>query len=92
MSERAMVTDLEMRFHKAMIGIYETAKDKCSYNAMRFLQMLSEKGGPATAHTLLATSTPSEGFTALWECGRLDLTVEAHVLKPEFSVLFTEEE
>lgn len=86
------MTDLEMRFHKAMIGIYESAKDECHYNATRFLQMLSEKGGLATARTLLTTPTPSEGFTALWECGRLDLTVEAHVLKPEFATLFTEEE
>ncbi len=75
-----------------MIAIHESAKDECHYNAARFLQMLSEKGGPATARTLLATSTPSEGFTALGERGRLDLTVEAHVLCPEFTTLFTEEE
>lgn len=84
--------DLEMRFQKAMIGIYESAKDECRYNATRFLQMLSEKGGLATARTLLAISSPSEGFTVLWECGRLDLSLEAHVLKPEFAALFTEEE
>lgn len=86
------MTDLEMRFHRAMVGIYESAKDECNYNATRFLQMLSERGGLATARALLATSAPSEGFTALWLCGRLDLTVEAHVLKPEFATLFTEEE
>jgi len=84
--------DLERRFHRAMIGVYETAKDACRYNATRFLQMLSTRGGLATAKALLATRDPSEGFTKLWECGRLDLTVEAHVLKPEFAPLFTDKE
>jgi hypothetical protein len=29
-----------------------------------------------------------KGFTALWSHQRLDLTVEAHVLRDEFAVLF----
>ncbi len=86
------MTELEVRFHRAMIGIYERAKEECGYNATRFLGMVSERGGLATARTLLATDKPSDGFTALWECGRLDLTVEAFVLKPEFATLFTEGE
>lgn len=86
------MTDSESRFNRAMLDIYRRAKEECNYNATRFLQMISERGGVATAHALLATPGPSDGFTALWECGRLDLTVEAHVLKPEFIRLFTEEE
>jgi hypothetical protein len=86
------MTDVEIRFHQAMIGIYEMAKEDCNYNATRFLQMVSERGGLKTARTLLATSRPSDGFTALWECGRLDLAVEAYVLKPDFAELFTDEE
>ena len=86
------MTDLEMRFHQAMIDIYQRAKDECGYNATRFLSMLSARGGLAAARTLLATSAPSSGFTTLWEHGRLDLTVEAHILKPEFAALFTQDE
>ena len=37
--------DIEMRFHRAMISIYEAVKDECHDNATCFLQMLSEKGG-----------------------------------------------
>ena len=52
---------------------------------------------PAVLYTVavsvvLHTAGVSEGFTALWERGRLDLTVEAHVLSPDFSALFTDEE
>ena len=32
------------------------------------------------------------GFTRLWELRRLDLTVEAVVLRPEFASLFTPDE
>jgi hypothetical protein len=87
-----VMEDLERRFHRAMIGIYETARAECRYTATRFLQMLSTQGGLMTARALLATEAPSDGFTRLWECGRLDLTVEAHVLKPEFAPLFSENE
>lgn len=54
--------------------------------------MVAEMGGLATARTLLAKNEPSDGFTALWECRRLDLTVEAFVVKSEFAPLFTEEQ
>jgi hypothetical protein len=69
-----------------MVSIYETAKRELSYNATRFVQMISEQGGLTTVKQLLWSSTPSEGLTTLWECRRLDLTVEAHVLKTEFAL------
>jgi hypothetical protein len=84
------VDKLERRFHRAMVSIYETAKRELGYNATRFLQMISEQGGLATARQLLWDDKPSDGFTTLWERKRLDLTVEAHVIAPEFAPLFTE--
>jgi hypothetical protein len=75
-----------------MVAIYETAKRELGYNATRFLQMISQQGGVATAKQLLQDDRPQEGFTTLWMHHRLDLTVEAHVLQPEFSSLFTEAE
>ncbi len=36
---------VERRFHRAMVSIYETAKRELGYNATRFLQMLSEWAG-----------------------------------------------
>ena len=84
--------DLQRRFTRAMVSIYETAKRELGYNATRFVQMISEQGGLTTAKQLLWSSAPSEGFTTLWERGRLDLTVEAHVLKTEFAPLFTDDD
>ncbi|HEX7556465.1 MAG TPA: hypothetical protein VF338_07555 [Leptolinea sp.] len=85
-------TPLELDFHKEMLAIYRNAKEKCGYNATRFLQMISNNGGLKTAKKLLATSEPSDGFTVLWEHGRLDLTVENLVLNPKYSELFAAEE
>lgn len=79
-------------FHAAMVEIYRKAKAEAGYNATYFLQMLAADGALATARKLVMSSKPSDGFTALWERGRLDLTVEAHVLQRRFESLFTDEE
>lgn len=86
------LTELEDRFHRAMIGIYENARDDADYVAQIFIEMVDDRGGLRTAQYLLGTDKPSEGFTKLWEKGRLDLTVENLVLKPEYKPLFSAEE
>jgi hypothetical protein len=82
----------EAALSSAMKEIYRRAKVEVAYNATYFLRMLSEDGALATARRLVMSSTPSEGFTALWERGRMDLTVEAQILSPEVAVLFTDDE
>jgi len=91
-SKKVDSTNRESAFHQAMLEIYERAKTECHYNASRFLQMVGERGGLGTARYLLHAPGLSDGFTALWECNRLDLTVEAYVLKPEWQELFTKDE
>ena len=86
------MSNLEKQFENEMLGIYRTAKKECGYNAVRFLQLVSEKGGLAAAKQLINKTGGTDGFTTLWEHHRLDLSVEAHVLKPEYAELFTEEE
>jgi hypothetical protein len=87
-----MNKDLERQFDKAMISIYERALIECRYKATRFLQMIHENGGFQTAKTLLHTPGLQYGFEALWEYGRLDLTMEALILKPPWNKFFTDEE
>lgn len=86
------MTTLEKRFEQDIIDIYTTAKKECGYNASRFLQILGAKGGLAAAKQLISKPGGTDGFTTLWEHGRLDLSVEAHVLKSEYAELFTDEE
>ena len=83
---------LEMKFDEDMKELYFITKKECRYNATRFLQIVAEKGGVAAAKQLIARPGGTEGFEKLWECGRLYLSIEAYVLKPEYDSLFTEEE
>ena len=68
---------LQSAFGNEMHRIYQRALAEAGYKATRFLHMLHEHGGLQTARMLLHASTVSEGYAALWERGRLDLTVEA---------------
>lgn len=84
--------NLEARFDDAMMKAYRRALYECGYNATRFLQMLYEHRGLGTARILLHASHVSDGYIALWERKRLDLTVEAIILDPTWRPLFSEEE
>jgi uncharacterized protein with NAD-binding domain and iron-sulfur cluster len=88
----SMPKDIEARFHQEMLSVYRKAKDECHYNATRFLQMVSDQGGLQAAKALLHAEGYSEGLTALWELGRLDISMEAVVIQQPWSQLFTEEE
>jgi hypothetical protein len=87
-----LTAEVRAAFERAMKDVYVRAKKEANYTAGYFLTMLSSYGGLGTAHRLLASSEVSSGFTALFERGRLDLTVEALAVKPEFADLFTEDE
>lgn len=88
-----MTDPKELQFHEAMLEIYRKAKSEAKYNAIRFLQMVTDHGGVRTAHMLINSVNVSEGYTALWERKRLDLTVEAMILENEqYHSLFTEAE
>ncbi len=86
------MTSLEKQFNDEMHQIYFRAKKELNYNATRFLQLLSEKGGLSAAKQLIAKDGGTDGFAILWENKRLDLSVEAHVLKPEYRALFSDAE
>jgi hypothetical protein len=60
------VNNLEAQFHAEMIRIYERAKSECSYNATRFLQMVTQMGGLEAAKALLRTDILSDGLVELW--------------------------
>ena len=88
-----MPTELEVAFHHAMEEIYQRAKDEAGYNARRFGEMVADHGGVETARRLIGAGQVSDGYIALWERKRLDLTMEAMLIgRPEFHPLFTEAE
>jgi len=84
---------LESQFHGAMLTIYRRAKSEANYPASIFFNMLEDRGGLETAKYLINAPKVSDGYTALWERKRLDLTVEAEVVENErWHSLFTDTE
>ena len=83
---------IEKKFHEDMRDIYLTAKKELKYNASRFWKLVCLNGGLQAAKILIAKDGGTYGFEVLWEHGRLDLSVEAHVLKSEYTELFTNDE
>ena len=77
-----------------MFNIYRRALREEHYPANYFREMLEERFGYDTAMQLIHDTTPSSGYTALWERRRLDLTVEALILSPAWrdSAIFTDED
>lgn len=86
---------LANRFEEEIRDKMRRAKKECKYNPTRFIQMLAEYGGVKTAKKLIEDAIKGEtldGFTTLLICGRLDLTMEDSVCKPEYQSLFSPEE
>ncbi len=83
---------LENKFNDEMINIYNIAKKDLNYNASRFLQLVVKNGGIQAAKKLVSKTGGTYGFEILWENNRLDLSVEALVLRSEYKELFSDEE
>ncbi len=92
MKKTVMPQELETAFHEKMVEVYDRAKKECRYTATRFLQMVTAHGGLTAAKTLLAAKHHPEGLTRLWEEHRLDISMEALVLRDPWHQLFTEAE
>ena len=85
-----MVMQAQPDFEAAIRSIY----DQCSafgYRPTYLLQLIAERGGLGAAKVLIAKPV-SDGFSRLAVEQRLDLSVEALVLRPEWRSLFTPEE
>ena len=85
------MTDAVKELKDALRDTYRRMKDDCGYPANRFLQMIDRRGPVETAIELVMSPKPSRGFVTLQTYRRLDLAVEAIVLRDEFSHLFGDE-
>ena len=97
------VSALERRFHDDMLAIFRLAGEATrhprpdgtverGYWASYFLRAVRNHGGLEYAHQLLRQEGTTDGFQRLTDEGRLDLTMEALVLKTEYADLFSDEE
>ena len=94
------VSSLELSFHDDMLAIFRLAGEATrhvrpdgsvqrGYWASYFLRGVRNHGGADYAHQLLRQEGTTEGFQRLRDEERLDLTMEALVLRAEYSTLFS---
>lgn len=88
-----MSSNLEKRFHDAMIASYRTTGEATGYWANRWLQKVRRDGGlPAAKEWLKPTRDATVGLERLAKEGRIDLSLEAMVLEEPWRQLFTADE
>ena len=81
---------LENEFHEEMLSLYRETGKAIGYWANYYLRGVRNKGGLAYAKQLLSPGRKRDsGLQRLMDAGRVDLSVEARVLKPRFSSLFS---
>ena len=73
------------------INQWETCRALAAQAGVRLRPMTAEDA-MKTAHRCLSGSRPSDGFDALADRNRLDLSLEALVVDKRFTALFTDEE
>ncbi len=87
-----MPSRAEVAFNQEMVAGADRLKKEIGYNPIRFNQMVAEHGGPEAVRLLLKGRGASDGFTTLWENGRLEMSCEAIALLPWYEELFSEDE
>jgi transcription termination factor NusB len=86
-----MRNEMEDDFKRELLRAVDVCINRYRYRPSYFLQMLDNYGAVGTAIKLVTADKFHEGFTKLWEFGRLDLTVEAIMRRSPYRQLFTKE-
>ena len=86
-----MRSEMEDNFKRELLRAVDVCISRCRYRPSYFLQMLENYGAVGTAVKLVTANKFREGFTKLWELGRLDLSAEAIMLRSPYRQLFSKE-
>lgn len=86
------LTALAEKFTAEMIDSYYILGEETGYWANYFLREVRRRGGVEAARQLLYKPELSSGLEQLRKIRRLDISVEAYVLRPEYEPLFTAQE
>jgi hypothetical protein len=85
------LSDLQAEFQEALRGLLRESRE-IDPLSLYMLKRLDEEGGLPMAKRVLASSAQQTGLMRLWREERLEISVEALVLRPEFRVLFSADE
>lgn len=83
---------LEAQFAQEWQAALSAAQAACHVSQKRLAEATEKRGALAAVKESLSRRRPSEGFHALEQAGRLDLSLEALAARPAYAVLFTDDE
>jgi len=86
------VETLEKKLQQEVIRNCEIAEKECGCKMTRFLETIDRFGIVKTAQEILRKGRTSDCFNKLVEEGRIELTMEATIVKAQYAELFTDEE
>ena len=86
------MTELEKKFSEEWMKKAEQTQAFEQYNATRLLKNIQERGGVSVARRMLERNGCSESFALLKKHNRVDLSMEALVVKGEYGALFEDDE
>lgn len=83
---------MSQQFTQHLLTLCDIAQKECDHNPTRFRNMVHARGGLLAAKLVINDPKISDGFTAMYQAQRLDLTVEAQALSERWRALFTPDE
>ena len=83
---------LELEFEAELLQHAQLAARQFGAQTARFAERIRSRGGVDAVREYLHRHRPSDAFGTLADAGRLDLSMEARVIKGTFGMLFTDEE
>lgn len=86
------MTALEKKLQVEVLKNCELAEKQCGCQMTRFIQTIERFGIVKTAQEILRKRRTSDCFNKLAEAGRLELTMEATIVKAEYAELFTDDQ
>ncbi|MGL4990527.1 MAG: hypothetical protein ACRC57_05060 [Sarcina sp.] len=84
--------NLEKKLQEEVLKNCEIAEKECGCKMTRLIQTIEKFGIVRTVQEILRKRRTSDCFDALVEAGRIDLTMEAIIVKAKYAELFTDDE
>ena len=82
------LSDLQAKFHEALRVLLDDSRQIDPFAVLR-LKRMDDESGQQLAKGVLAATGQQTGLLRLWQDQRLEISVEAPVLHPEYRVLFS---
>lgn len=84
--------NLEKKLQDEVLKNCAIAEKECGCRMVRLVQTIEKFGIVRTAQEIIRKRRTSDCFEKLLEAGRLDLTMEAVIVKEKYADLFTDDE